>query len=926
MTKEPIAGCVVSIPTLELWVVTDAKGQFRMSAVTTGSYTIEATCLGYEPLSYQVSVSAPIPNLMLRMKESSLQLNTVTVTAKKGASINSSSTIDRQAMDHLQATSVKDVMQLLPGVVTTNPDLTSSAYNFIGIRDLNTNTTSVESTSSNSSSVGIYVDGVTTNNSASMVGSKASSFGQTLNRGLDMRTISTDNIESVEVIRGVASAEYGNMSAGAVVVKSKKGRTPYEVRVKAVPNTKAFALTKGYALGANGGFLNASIDYANASTDIRTSKDAYDRGTFSVGYSNTFNRDRTPLSFNAKVSGYLSKGTSKSDPDDVSKDELKALDDKSLTVNINGSWLLNKPWITALKYTLATTMTREYARERKASGEVGVGNPSSTESGEFLVDYTPDEYMTDIRNLSMAYYTNAKLVAEHSARYGIFYHKAMLGFEWNNSGNTGKGLYYAGVRPRQFRNESFRDIPFMNQFAAFTEEKATLLIGKTSLTMQAGVRISSISTDLLKKNYAVDPRFNLRYMIINNRAPKSVRELSVRAGWGIQTTLPSLRMLYPFPIYNDFASLQWRTADGKRVEAWTTDVTTRAEMRNRDLKMQYSKNLEVGIDFDIFGVSGSIAYFNERMRDGYSTYSTPQVYTYREYELYSGTETPVYIQDKEKGKVLSGDGETPLNYKDVQIFRKVSRPSNSNKYNKWGVEYTLDFGQIRSIRTTLMVNGAYMKMINRNGEGEIDYATYSTTKVQIGGNDVYNPYLAGYNNTNSMSRGQWRERLNSNINFITHIPKLRLITSLTLQCVWLDRSQSIQSDGVYYKDENGNRVYADFSNGSDQKLYRDPDWYMDNNGNILPFNPSQYQDEKYGTAFNAYLLTANSSNMFIANSFKPYFMANIRITKEIGNVAQISFYANNFTNSRPKMKLQNTGTYTRVNTDMYFGAELKLKF
>ena len=67
-TKEPIAGCVVSIPTLELWVVTDAKGRFRMPSVTTGSYTIEATCLGYEPLSYKVTVSASIGALSLRLK------------------------------------------------------------------------------------------------------------------------------------------------------------------------------------------------------------------------------------------------------------------------------------------------------------------------------------------------------------------------------------------------------------------------------------------------------------------------------------------------------------------------------------------------------------------------------------------------------------------------------------------------------------------------------------------------------------------------------------------------------------------------------------------------------------------------------------------------------------------------------------------
>ena len=64
----------------------------------------------------------------------------------------------------------------------------------------------------------------------------------------------------------------------------------------------------------------------------------------------------------------------------------------------------------------------------------------------------------------------------------------------------------------------------------------------------------------------------------------------------------------------------------------------------------------------------------------------------------------------------------------------------------------------------------------------------------------------------------------------------------------------------------------------------------------------------------------------VENSFKPYFMANLRVTKEIGRIAQISFYANNFTNSHPKMLLKSTGTYKRVNTDIYFGAELKLKF
>lgn len=48
-----------------------------------------------------------------------------------------------------------------------------------------------------------------------------------LNRGTDMRTIATDNIESVEVVRGIPSAEYGNLSSGMVTIHRKHGATPW---------------------------------------------------------------------------------------------------------------------------------------------------------------------------------------------------------------------------------------------------------------------------------------------------------------------------------------------------------------------------------------------------------------------------------------------------------------------------------------------------------------------------------------------------------------------------------------------------------------------------------------------------------------------------------------------------------------------------
>ena len=42
-----------------------------------------------------------------------------------------------------------------------------------------------------------------------------SNYGSTfVNSGVDMRSVSTDDIESVEVVRGIPSVEYGDLTSG----------------------------------------------------------------------------------------------------------------------------------------------------------------------------------------------------------------------------------------------------------------------------------------------------------------------------------------------------------------------------------------------------------------------------------------------------------------------------------------------------------------------------------------------------------------------------------------------------------------------------------------------------------------------------------------------------------------------------------------
>ena len=80
------------------------------------------------------------------------------------------------------------------------------------------------------------VDGAPLSNDASLQLMSSSNNGNRMNslkasdqnsagRGADLRSISTDNIDNIEVVRGIPSAEYGNLTSGAVIINSKKGAT-----------------------------------------------------------------------------------------------------------------------------------------------------------------------------------------------------------------------------------------------------------------------------------------------------------------------------------------------------------------------------------------------------------------------------------------------------------------------------------------------------------------------------------------------------------------------------------------------------------------------------------------------------------------------------------------------------------------------------
>ena len=69
----------------------------------------------------------------------------------------------------------------------------------------------------------------------------------------------------------------------------------------------------------------------------------------------------------------------------------------------------------------------------------------------------------------------------------------------------------------------------------------------------------------------------------------------------------------------------------------------------------------------------------------------------------------------------------------------------------------------------------------------------------------------------------------------------------------------------------------------------------------------------------------NQQYRFETLTMSPLLLCNIRISKDIAQRFQLSFYANNFLNIRPWELNEREGRYIRRNNEPYFGAANKMK-
>ena len=346
-TGSPIEFATVHLKGTSQWAIADAQGRFVIKNVQDGKNTVEISCLGYVTDTKDIIISKDITNYKASLVEDNLTLESVVVTARENEnSATTTRTIDRTALDHVQMVNVADVSSLLPGGATSNPLLTSDQR--ISIR-------SGSATEDGNASFGtaVEVDGVRLSSNASF-SNFATSSGV---KGSTTNNVASSNVESIEVISGVASVEYGDLSSGVVKINTKKGITPYSITLTTNPNTKQASISKGFSLGHNktgnsNGVMNASAEYTKAITDSRSPYTSYKRQSISLTYSNLFDNgllSDMPLKFTAGVSGNIGGRNTKADPDSY-KDTYTKERDNVIRGNFALDWLLSRPWITNIEF------------------------------------------------------------------------------------------------------------------------------------------------------------------------------------------------------------------------------------------------------------------------------------------------------------------------------------------------------------------------------------------------------------------------------------------------------------------------------------------------------------------------------------------------------------------------------------------------
>ncbi|MEN2401357.1 TonB-dependent receptor [Flavobacterium sp. MC2016-06] len=857
----PLAGVFIKDTKTENWSISDKDGNFSMTLSYFQDIELNFSILGKKEINQILKNDQNF--ITVYLEDNTLHLKEVMVTANKERKY-SELTLGTNAVNNVQAFSLDDVLEQLPGQSTKDFNLNSyknivfrTASSLSGAKAFGTSFMMNDIPISNNENMQALNPNVPTT-AGSDYGIDQKVFTNP-NLGVDLREISTNNIEEIKIIQGIPSAKYGDLTSGLVLITTKVGNSPYRVSASIRDATSELNLTKGVKLNSNNS-MNFGFNFLDSKADPRNNLLNYQRISGSLAWKTTDKFSKIKNTLNLSFKSNLDDA--KYDPDDITASVVKNKK-QGFSISNNFMWKPSNVWLDGINVNSGFSYDRQLSKKEKWTNRASTAATDSNEEGIHEAFILPSQYtsISTVEGIPISTFVNLE-TSKTITNKANWVHSLVFGLSGRSSSNKGEGrkssvtglinfyvLAEGGDSKLGYRDYDFNRTKTENQFSAYLEDRLYKKFEENKiLNIDYGLRYENQSG-----NMSFQPRINSSYSI-----SKTFR---FRGGFGLSSKAPSLNQLYTGDRYLDrLLGNGIYTYPGVYQKAWIMTVVTPGD--NLNLKPSKSYRTEGGIDINLPFANINVTGYYNRLFDGFTSQQIP---VYKEIPkvtvITNGTELPTYeVNGTEKLYYLTNSIQNNTNSEDL------------------GIETILNFRKIKALNLDVSMNASYVRSKD-----------YSESITYIPSTSLLSAERYGVFPSTPMTN----ENFTASFNFSYHIPKVGLLLSLRSEHIILRTS---------------NTPTANYPNG-----------YLDTE---LVYHEIPEEDrtdiQKYG-----HLIQTKSTTQYKLDNMLHNF--HLRLSKDFLNGFSVSFYATNFLNLKPYY-YNNNERYLSDIANFSFGTKLNYQF
>lgn len=714
----------------------DSLGRYRLGPLQPGPGILTARAIGFAPRRLPIQARAG-ESLVLRIElaSSPLRLPNTVVTAdpagRARGELGTATVIGRDAIAMQGAATLAGVLELVPGTILQPPGLDGVQQATLRAVPISTGATLGGPAQGDLASFGtlIVMDGVPVSNNANLqtAGPRAEiGFPSSAGGGIDLRRVPASTIERVDVIRGVPSARYGDLTHGAIIVDTRAGIVAPELMLRYDPYTLEATMLGGRPVGSAHTVTTAG-DYAHTLVDPgRSGARTY---RVAAQFQHRWSQDaRDPAA--AELPGWVLD--TRVDIHRLQSDVPRPPDGSEIS-NSNresGVRVSHRTRHTTFAGSGTTaTLSLDVAHQRSFAENLKI-RPAMPftdrlEEGRAIGRFVLGQYAARLIVDGRPALLYGRLEHERHPRMLGERGSLRTGMELKREWTGGEGYVFDIAFPPQTtftgvegfdRPRSYEGLPPIGTMAAYGDARWSATPMRIPIEGQTGVRITALETgrgwSRHRNRLALEPRLNLQF--------SPLAWVRVRGAWGRVVKTPSLGDVAPARQFYDLVNVNWFTNDpAERLAVLTTFIRDPAVP---DIGFSTAVKREVGIELDSpWGGTMSLTAFRDRVHGG--VMSTPETFhLLRErYALDDST---------------TGSGQPPgfvePAYAIDTIPMLLDRPRNAGLLGSEGIELSTAFPEVAMLRTRFDVQGAWIRTSLRHAGLEISRTRFEDFQLDSG--------------------------------------------------------------------------------------------------------------------------------------------------------------------------------------------------